>query len=154
MTQPFDTIVSFIDGRIRLRHPAMKQAELMQTVLASLEGVEGVTAVQGNPITGSLLIFYDTEQMPRETILNLVAQGVALLEQSLFGRKKETRDCFSLQKILLGRNSVKMVNRVLVASLLCTLGGIAAGNGAMHKIAGMVFSLACLQHVTVHRRFL
>ena len=154
MPLPLDAIVSFTDGRVRLRHPALEQPGLMEAACSFLQGVEGVTAVQGNPKTGSLLLFYDTEQLSREAILDLAAQGASFLDQSSGSKRKTGSACDSLGKLFLGRKATKMFSRMLFASLLCTLGGAAAGAGAVHKIAGMVFSLACLQHVAAHRKLL
>ncbi len=154
MSLPLDAIVSFIDGRVRLRHPALEQPRFMETVCAFLQGVDGVASVQGNPRTGSLLIFYDPEKLSRGEILDLAAQGAAFLELSPVGKGKEGSACDKLEKFFLGRKATKLVSRVLLASLLCTLGGTAAGAGTVHKMAGMVFSLACLQHVAAHRKLL
>ncbi len=154
MSLPLDAVASFIDGRVRLRHPALKQPELMGTARAFLESVEGVTAVQGNPTTGSLLIFYDAEQLDREKVLDLAAQGASFLAQSQCAEGNEKHPGASLVSVVFGRRAARMVDRVLFVSLLCTLGGAACGAGAVHKIAGMVFSLACLQHVAAHRKLL
>ena len=51
-----DCITSFVDGRVRLRHPALKDRATAELVCTVVGGVEGITAVQANPLTGSLLI--------------------------------------------------------------------------------------------------
>ena len=69
-----DCITSFIDGRVRLRHFALKDASVAETVCAVVGGVEGVESVQANPVTGSLLIFYDTEKLSRQELDELWRQ--------------------------------------------------------------------------------
>ncbi len=154
MAQPLDAISSFIDGRVRLRHAALKQPGLMQAACTFLEGVEGVTAVQGNPVTGSLLIFYDAEKLSRDELLEIAAQGAAFFGQEPVGAEKKENACDTLRHVIFGRRASRIFNRVLLASLLCSLGGAACGAGAVHKVAGTVFSLACLQHVAAHRKLL
>jgi len=74
-----DHVTSFVDGRVRLRHPALKDAATAELVTGIVSAVEGITAVQNNPVTGSLLIFYDPAKLSREQLLELAEQGVAFL---------------------------------------------------------------------------
>ncbi|MBP3730100.1 MAG: cation transporter [Mailhella sp.] len=154
MSSVLTSITSFIDGRVRLRHPALKNRELMQSVKSLVEGMDGVTAVQCNDVTGSLLIFYDPGKLSREELLSLAEQGAAFLEQSIAPQCTAKPLCQTLGTLVFGRSAGRLVNRVLLASLLCSLGGAAAGVSAMHKIAGGIFALACLQHVAAHRKLL
>ena len=74
-----DCITSFVDGRVRLRHPALKDRATAELVCTVVGGVEGITAVQANPLTGSLLIYYDAEKLSREQLLELAEQGAAVV---------------------------------------------------------------------------
>ena len=74
-----DCITSFVDGRVRLRHPALKDKATAELVCTVVGGVEGITAVQANPLTGSLLIYYDAEKLTREQLLDLAEQGAAFV---------------------------------------------------------------------------
>ena len=76
-----DCITSFIDGRVRLRHPALRNAATADMAASMVSGVDGVESVQVNPRTGSLLIFYDAEKLSREKLLELAKQGAALLPE-------------------------------------------------------------------------
>lgn len=61
-------IVSALPGRIRVREPALRARrtnERLQTVLA---GFDGVLSVEGNPVTGSLLLRYDVAKVSRQAI--------------------------------------------------------------------------------------
>ena len=74
-----DCITSFVDGRVRLRHPALKDKDTADLVCTVVGGVDGITAVQANPVTGSLLIYYDAEKLTREQLLELAEQGAAFI---------------------------------------------------------------------------
>ena len=74
-----DCITSFVDGRVRLRHPALKDRDTAELVCTVVGGVEGITSVQANPLTGSLLIYYDVEKLTREQLLELAEQGAAFI---------------------------------------------------------------------------
>lgn len=50
-----------LHGRLRLHFSHLKNnLALMTGVIESLRSVPGVSAVEGSPLTGSLLVFYDT----------------------------------------------------------------------------------------------
>lgn len=146
-----DCITSFIDGRVRLRHPALKQREIADMAAASLGAVDGVTEVKVNPVTGSLLLFYDPEVLFREKLLKLAEQGTAVLPQVSSAKTKQSGDVLSC---LLGRRATRMVDRAMLVSLLICLAGLAAGSGSLHRVAGAVFTAAGIQHLAAHRKAL
>ncbi|MBQ8665044.1 MAG: hypothetical protein IJ474_04595 [Mailhella sp.] len=74
-----DCITSFVDGRVRLRHPALKDAATAELVRSVVGEVAGITSAQVNPVTGSLLIYYDPEMLSREQLLELAEQAAAFL---------------------------------------------------------------------------
>ena len=147
-------VASCISGRIRLRHPALKRSDLMDALYGFLVDMDGVSSVQPNPVTGSLLVFYDPGKISGDGLLALAEQGAAFLSRSAAVTEKDGMTCASLGKALLGRTACKTVDRVLLASLLLSLGGAACGVGALHKAAGVLFALACVQHVAAHRKLL
>lgn len=58
-----------IEGRLRLKLPEVKGAPAeARTVEAQLQGLTGVNHVTANPVTGSVLILYDTDQTGIEEI--------------------------------------------------------------------------------------
>ncbi|MDR1685237.1 MAG: hypothetical protein LBR82_02145 [Desulfovibrio sp.] len=62
-------IASFIDGRVRIRAEALKQAEIMSMAKSLAQSRQGVLKVEGNVGTGSLLVHYDPAVITRETLL-------------------------------------------------------------------------------------
>lgn len=52
--------VHHVPGRLRVRVPRVKNnPEYGRVVETSIAGMEGVSAVQANPVTGSVIIHYD-----------------------------------------------------------------------------------------------
>ena len=69
-------IVSFRDGRVRLRSPALRSETALEEVGRMLAAYAGVKKIETNAYTGSLLVLYDPAMISTEQ-LNLAA---AMLE--------------------------------------------------------------------------
>lgn len=166
-----DCITSFVDGRVRLRHPALKEAATAELVTAVVSGVEGIVSVQANPVTGSLLIFYDPEKLSREQLLELAEQGAAFLpgmtdeaenadeatkSEGTAARAmkavKELAPVDELLQLLGGRGATKFVNRAMLVTLAASLAGLPLGNKLLHTAAGGAFVGGVLQHLLAHRK--
>jgi hypothetical protein len=165
-----DCITSFVDGRVRLRHPALKDKATAELVCTVVGGVEGITAVQANPVTGSLLIYYDAEKLTREQLLELAEQGAAFIPglneeeapaaETAEGEAAPRRACKvcapvdEVIQLLTGRGTTKFVNRAMLVSLIASLAALPLGNRAVHTAAGGVFVSGVLQHLIAHRKSL
>ena len=62
MSEIESCITSFVDGRVRLRHPSLKRAEDAELVRGFLASLPGILRVTVNSRTGSLLLEYDPGQ--------------------------------------------------------------------------------------------
>ena len=71
MSEIESCITSFVDGRVRLRHPSLKRAEDAEQVRGFLASLPGMLRVTVNSRTGSLLLEYDPDQISREDLLAL-----------------------------------------------------------------------------------
>ena len=165
-----DCITSFVDGRVRLRHPALKDRDTAELVCTVVGGVEGITSVQANPLTGSLLIYYDAEKLTREQLLELAEQGAAFIPglneeeapaaetaEGEAAPRKACRVCAPVDEalqLLTGRGATKFVNRAMLVSLIASLAALPLGNRAVHTAAGGVFVSGVLQHLIAHRKTL
>lgn len=165
-----DCITSFVDGRVRLRHPALKEAATAELVTAVVSGVEGIVSVQANPVTGSLLIFYDPEKLSREQLLELAEQGAAFIPgmaeeveaaepakgegpaARAMKAVKELAPVDGLLQLLGGRGATKFVNRAMLVALAASLAGLPLGNRLLHTAAGGAFVGGVLQHLLAHRK--
>ncbi len=88
----FDCITSFVDGRVRLRHPALKDSSTAELVRSAVRDVGGITSAEVNPLTGSLLIYYTPEKLSREQLLELAELAATLLpieEETLDGEPSD-----------------------------------------------------------------
>lgn len=137
-----DNITSFVDGRVRLRYPALRDNAIAALVSETVSGIEGIDSVQANSVTGSLLIFYNPKKLSREQLLELAEQGADFLPQT------KACSCPSRKKPVLNRT----VNRLLLASLAASLIGIAAGRPNLHSTAGGLFAALCLGHIISHKK--
>jgi copper chaperone CopZ len=64
-------IVSFVPGRIRLRFKELKDQTLCDRVHARIKEIPGITQVEIKPLTGSILIEYDTSILPTEKLIEM-----------------------------------------------------------------------------------
>lgn len=62
-------ITSFFPGRIRLRAPVFKEADLVEKAKSILEKSEAVKNIEHNPLIGSVLIEYNPAKVPMEKLL-------------------------------------------------------------------------------------
>lgn len=157
MSSVSDYVVSFVEGRVRLRHGALKDPAIAAMAEQAAGGVEGVTSVRVNPVTGSLLLFYDPERLSREELLDLAEKMMVFLpeEPKRGGAEKSGRSMIGgCAEAFFGRKATRLVDRTLFVSLLLALAGAVSGAETLHRVAGAAFSLASLQHVAVHRRVL
>ena len=145
-------VTSFIDGRVRLRHPSLKASETADMVADMMRSVDGVTDVHVNPVTGSLLLYYDTQVLSRSDLWDMARQGAAWLGEET-PESSSCRAC-GTGAFLLNGKVTRWVDRILLLSLFCTLAGTAAGSAAVHRVAGLVFAAGALQHMAAHRRAL
>lgn len=75
-----DYITSFVDGRVRLRHPALINSKNIEQLRAAVLNVPGMHAVTVNGQTGSVLLEYDPGQLSREELLVLGRKLEAYIE--------------------------------------------------------------------------
>ena len=59
---------SFVDGRVRILHPALRREPVLRLARQNMEAINGVHAVEGNSVSGSILITYDSKAIPRERL--------------------------------------------------------------------------------------
>jgi hypothetical protein len=70
-------IVSFCPGRIRLRFRELKDKTTAKTAKMRIQETPGITGVEINTLTGSILIEYDTRILPTEQLLEMGRRELA-----------------------------------------------------------------------------
>lgn len=74
-------IVSFIEGRIRLRNPLLRDANILQQITSLVQNQPGIRQIITNERTGSLLIEYDSTIISHEDLLAARQMFEAFLPQ-------------------------------------------------------------------------
>ncbi len=155
-------IVSFADGRIRLRHPILHDADLGAEIAQFLQAIPGMEKIEHKALTGSLLIMYDPEQLSIEELQGLLAQGGEwlkenapehALEESTEEVEKGSCVYFTLPSLSTAQKR-KALKRGMAFSMLLTLGSLVIGGSRLHVTAGTALALFALEHVWQRRRAL
>ncbi len=64
-------VSSFSEGRVRIRHPALRQESIAQAVEERIGSMEGVQSVSCNTLSGSVLILYDSSLLGKDALISL-----------------------------------------------------------------------------------
>ena len=151
-------IRSYVPGRIRVRHPALRDEEKASAAAKFLMELEGAVSATPNPRVGSLLFTYDPKKLTLETL-----EGMATfcLPPEVQRRKEESGkeilaklDPLHATKIV-NRN----VNRAMTAAFALVLLGLVPGvfpgkRLALHTAAGSAFTALLAWHLARYRRTL
>lgn len=133
-------VTSFFKGRLRLRHPALRDAERAETTRLHLAATAGVRAVTVNHRTGSLLLEYD-DAVPDAELLARGLAGEAREASYRPARKSGPRRSFH-----------RVLNRTMLAALAGTTGLAVADRTRAHALAGGLFLVLNALHMYEYRR--
>ena len=141
-------ITSFVDGRVRLRHPSLKRAEDAEQVRVFLASLPGILRVAVNSRTGSLLLEYDPARISREDLLSLAGQWADFASAQDEGARPPRKRRFDRAK------AIRFTNRGMLATLAASLAFGLAGRERGHVAAGGLFLLFNLAHLYTFRKAL
>ncbi len=147
-----DFVTSFVEGRIRLRHPLFKNAELAAQLQELLQNLPGMESLQYNARTGSFLLEYDPDILDQDTLTKLLEEGENWLAQNnaLIQKEEPSKTTFALPsftKKLTTREKRKMFNRTMAVFYGMTILSLGVGSKRTHVIAGSVFLGLSLWHI-------
>lgn len=77
---------SFMDGRVRLRHPALQSRQVAELVQQGIAAIPGVRQVEVNCLSGSALLQYDSSRLSREKLMELGVAWAVWLDEARAGR--------------------------------------------------------------------
>ncbi|CAK7049714.1 MAG: hypothetical protein DESF_02088 [Desulfovibrio sp.] len=80
---------SFVDGRVRIRHPALCNASVAALAEARMKAIAGVTSVECNPVSGSVLILYDSKALPKERLFAIGEAWAGYLDKVRDGKQAD-----------------------------------------------------------------
>jgi hypothetical protein len=134
-------IVSFREGRARLRSPALREAGMLEKVGNMFAVREGILKTEGSIRTGSLLVIYDPSVIAGERLREAAAMLESLAPVSGEAPARER-----------ARRARRAEKRLLLAGALLTLTGAACGLKTLHAAAGSLFLLMASKHLYDRRR--
>lgn len=77
---------SFMDGRVRLRHPALHNQEVARLTHDGIAAIPGVLNVEVNPLSGSALLLYDSERLNKDQLMEMGVAWALWLDAARDGR--------------------------------------------------------------------
>lgn len=143
-------IVSSIPGRMRLRFPLLRQGGPREDLVARLQAIDGMTSVEANAVTGSLLLRYEIGRGGQSAMEACVGDALA----AALGREPGVPRATPPARKKAAREWNRVAKLGMLASLPVSLALAAAGSKRLHAVSGGVFTLLLLVHMAVHRRHL
>lgn len=77
---------SFMDGRVRLRHPALQDRQVAELARQGIAAIPGVQQVEVNTLSGSALLHYDSKRLSREKLMEMGIAWAVWLDEARAGR--------------------------------------------------------------------
>ena len=77
-----------MDGRVRVRHPALRDAAIAGKARAALLRVDGVRDIELNPLSGSALILYDSTRLSQDRLIETGCRWADWLDKAARGQAK------------------------------------------------------------------
>lgn len=143
-------ITSFIDGRIRIRHSALKKAVHAANAHDTLMQTPGVQKVEINTKTGSLLLEYDCTQLQRIELMQLAEK----LKESLSEDEESPASSRQKPTWLMPAQIRSLTNRGMLLTLGASVGCALAGRMGGHVALGWAFLVLNALHLYRYRRCL
>lgn len=142
-------ITSFVEGRVRLRHPALCSGNNEASLRAVLGLLPGIHNVVINPRTSSLLLEYDPAQLSREQLTGMAESWLATMPSDPAVDVTPPRTLRALFP-----DGTKCANRAMLASLGTSMVLGAAGRTGAHVVTGGLFLALVLAHIYCYRKCL
>ncbi|MCI5850739.1 MAG: hypothetical protein MR009_04185 [Sutterellaceae bacterium] len=149
---------SYVPGRIRVRHPALRDEEKARAAAKFLMELEGAVSVVPNPRVGSLLFTYDPEKITLGTLEGMAS--FCLPPEAPARNARAEKNAFERLDPLHAPKTVnRNVNRAMTAAFALVLLGLVPGTFpgkrlALHTAAGSAFTALLAWHLARYRRTL
>lgn len=140
-------ITSFIDGRVRVRHSALKKPATAARAHEMLMKTPGVFKAEINTQTGSLLLEYDPKRLSRADLMQLAEDMKAGIAED------DEEPALPVARRLLTPPQVRhLINRGMIATLGLSVGFGLAGRMGLHVALGWGFLALNALHLHRYRR--
>lgn len=141
-------VTSFFDGRVRLRHPLLRQPGLEAQLQERIGPLPGIRSLNINPRSGSLLLEYDPQQIRKEDLLEMADLWLLSQEHTAHITAEKRSASINTKQML------RFVQRSLPVTLgLSSLLGF-LGKKQAHVATGALFIACALIHMYQYRKCL
>ena len=141
-------ITSFIPGRIRIRHAALKDPETASSLAAGLNSHPGVNRAIANPVTGGLLIEYDPASVDmesaRQALKAIAPEGEDWLEE--YG----TVQPFPIRPGRSNKDAAEYL--AMIGAFIVCSGSAALRSKGLHVYSGLTLAGLTVQHLYKYRK--
>lgn len=138
-------IISRLPGRLRLRGASLRGRSRSATIQAELQGWTGISTVDGNLAAGSILVRYDTAQIPPDVMEKRIADHFST------STAPETSASLPMVNSVL---SLRQINRPakigMLISLTASLLALTRGR-KLHAAFGVMHLAFLAAHLLNHR---
>jgi hypothetical protein len=141
------TLVSDIEGRLRIRDKLLKDSYVADAARKDLLDSQGITHVSINFKVGSMLILYEPSQITRTDVENIVFQW---LKPVVADENEATIFRSPAPRMTMKRR--KLVNTTMLSSLLVSLVLAALDAKKLHILSGLLFLSALGLHLSTKQR--
>lgn len=133
-------IVSAIEGRMRIVDPALRDKQKADAIETHLRRLAVVESAKTNPLTGSLLVFYDSSAKGSRIVRNAVHCQLKVLKPR--GNAGP----------LTGKGARKNVKLAMLGAITASIGLLLAGSEKWHFRLGTVFLSSLSLHLYQNRK--
>ena len=138
------SVVSRLPGRLRIRHPLLRDPRRIAEAGAQAWEVDGVEQVEAQPITGSLLIRYDHYKTTEDQLLSCFTQYIS---GRTFSPRKPNSSPAPGRRVWR-----RAVNLGMLGSLGLSVYAAYRISKKSHVALGYLFLAVSLEHLRLNRR--
>ena len=141
-------IASCIEGRIRFRHPALSDPDLLEIVTSQLAAMPGITGIEANPRTGSVLVSHDASVATSDLVA--MAEALAATHAEALAEAAPAKPA---KKRMTPAQLKRRTQKIGLAT--CMAGAVATGladTKAAHLTFGFALAGFAAWHLYMHRR--
>ncbi len=80
---------SFSEGRVRLRHPALRDKAVADLTRERMAATPGALSVECNTLSGSVLLLYDHHRISKERLITMGTAWARYLDAVRAGQKAD-----------------------------------------------------------------
>lgn len=146
------SLVSRLPGRLRLRHPAIKDAAVCRRLADEIAAWDGVVSSDGTPVTGGLLLIYDPA---RVVPADMEARVTALVDRECGTAETADRPSAAISPPF--DRTLRQLNRPakigMLASLALSLAALPVSR-RLHAVTGVLHLGLLSLHLARHRETL